>query len=65
MKAMKNWNAELTAGGKTISVMRNIIGIFQADAPLPLLFVITIMPHNCILKKRKVLKENRDSDKNN
>ena len=42
---MKTWKVELTAGTE---VQR---GIFQRDALSPLLFIIAMMPLNCMLRK--------------
>ena len=48
---MKNWRVELTAGGKSLAETKFQRGIFQGDARSPLLFIITMMPVNHILRK--------------
>ena len=48
---MKNWPLELTAGGKCLTEMKILSGIFQGDALSPLLFVIVMMLLNHILRK--------------
>ena len=48
---MKNWRVELTAGGKSLAETKIQRGIFQGDALSPLLFIISMMPLNPILKK--------------
>ena len=48
---MKNWKVELTARVKTLAEVKIQRGIFQRDALSPLLFVITMMPSNHILRK--------------
>ena len=50
-KNMKNWRVELTAGGKSLAETKIQRGIFQGDALSPLLFIITMMPLNHILRK--------------
>ena len=42
-RRMKNWKAELTAGGKSLAEDKFQKGIFQGVVPLPLQFVIRIM----------------------
>ena len=50
-KTMKNWKAELTAGGKSLAETKIQRGIFQGDALSPLIFIIAIMPLYHILRK--------------
>ena len=50
-KTMKTWRAELTAGGRSIAETKIRRGIFQGDALWPLLFIISMMPLNYILRK--------------
>ena len=50
-ETMKNWRVELTAGGKNFAEVKIQKGIFQGDALSSLLFVITIMSLNHILRK--------------
>ena len=50
-KNMKNWTVELTAGGKSLAEKKAQIGIFQGDALSPLLFIISMIPQNHILRK--------------
>ena len=50
-QTMKTWRADLTAGERSIAETRIQRGIFQGDAPSPLLFIITMMPLNHILRK--------------
>ena len=47
-KTMKNWRVKLTAGGKSLDVVKIQKGIFQGDVLSPLLFVIAIMLLNHI-----------------
>ena len=48
---MKTWRVELTAGGTSSAEAKIQRGIFQGDAPSPLLFIIAMMPLNHILRK--------------
>ena len=48
--AMKYWKVELSAGGKTLTVVKIQKSIFQGNALSPLLFAIAMMPLNYILK---------------
>ena len=48
---MKTWRVELTLGGRSLAESKIKGGIFQGDALQPLLFIITMMPLNHILKK--------------
>ena len=48
---MKTWKVELTAGGRNLAEVKVQRGIFQGDAPSPLLFIIAMMPLNHILRK--------------
>ena len=48
---MQTWRVELTAAGKTLAWVKIQLGILQGDAISPLLFVITMMPLNHILRK--------------
>ena len=50
-KTMKNWRVELKAGGKSLAETKIQWVIFQGDAQSPLLFIITMMPQNHILRK--------------
>ena len=50
-KTMKTWRAKLTAGGRNLAEIMIQRGIFQGDAPSPLLFLIAMMPLNHILRK--------------
>ena len=50
-KNMKNWRVELTAERKCLAETKIQRGIFQGDALSPLLFIITMMPLNHILRK--------------
>ena len=52
-KTMKTWRVELTAGGRSLADAKFQRGIFQGDALSPLLFIITLMPLNHILRKCK------------
>ena len=63
---MKTWRVELTAGGRSLAETKIQRGIFQGDAPSPLLFIITMMPHNHILRKCTAgYKLNRSQEKIN
>ena len=48
---MRNWKAELAAGGKTLAEVKIQRGIFQEDELSQQLFVIAMMPLNYILNK--------------
>ena len=50
-KIMKTWTVELTVGGKSLAETKMQRGIFQGDAPSPLLFIIVMMPLNHLLRK--------------
>ena len=50
-KTMKTWRVDLTAGGRRLAEAKIQRGIFQGDALSPLLFIITMMPLNNILRK--------------
>ena len=50
-KTMKTWRVELTAGGKSLAETKIQRGIFHGDALSPLLFIISMMPLNHILRK--------------
>ena len=50
-QTMKTWRVELTAGGRSLAVIKIQRGIFQGDALSPLLFIIAMMPLNHILRK--------------
>ena len=50
-KTMETWRVELTAGGKSLTDVKILRGIFQEDELLPLLFVIAMIPLNHILRK--------------
>ena len=45
-KTVKTWRVELTAGEKSLAEVKIHRGLFQGDALLPLLFVITMMALN-------------------
>ena len=49
-KNTKTWRVELTAGG-SLAETKIQRGIFQGDTLSPLLFIITMMPLNHILRK--------------
>ena len=48
---MKTWRVELTAGGRSIAETKIQRGIFQGNAPSPLLFIIAMTPMNNIPRK--------------
>ena len=48
---MENWRVKLTARGKSLAEVKIKIGIFQGDGQSLLLFVISMMPLNHILRK--------------
>ena len=48
---MRKWRLELTAGGKSLAVVKIQGGIFLGNALSPSLFVIAMMPLNQKLKK--------------
>ena len=48
---MKTLRVELTAGGRSLAETKIKRGIFQGYALSPLLFIIAMMPLNCILRK--------------
>ena len=50
-KTMRTWRAELTAGERSSAETNIQRGIFHGDAQSPLLFIITMMPLNHILRK--------------
>ena len=50
-KTRKTWRVELTTGGRGLAEAKIQRGIFQGDAPSPLLFIIAMMPLNPILRK--------------
>ena len=50
-KTMQTWRVELTARGRVLTATKIQRGIFQGDALSPLLFIITMMPLNYILRK--------------
>ena len=50
-ETMKNWRVELTAVRKSLAEVKIQRGIFQGDTPSPLIFVIAMMPLNCIPRK--------------
>ena len=50
-KTMKTWRVELPAGGKSLAETKIQRRIFQGDALSPLLFIITMMPLNHMLRK--------------
>ena len=51
MKAMENCKVESAAGGLTLAGVKILRGIFKRNSLLPLLFDITMMLLNYILKK--------------
>ena len=46
---MRNWKTELSADGKSLSVVNMKRGIFQGDSLSPLLFVLVMDPFSMIL----------------
>ena len=48
---MENWKEELAIGGQTLAEIKIQSDIFQGDSILPLLFLITIMLLNYILRE--------------
>ena len=50
-KIMQTWWVKLKAGGKILAEVKIQRGIFQGDALSSLLFVISMMPLNHILRK--------------
>ena len=50
-KTMQIWRVQLTAGGRSLAETKIQRGIFQGDALSPLLFIISMMPLNHILRK--------------
>ena len=50
-KTMQTGRVELTVGRQSLAELKIQRGIFQGDALPPLLFVITMMPLNLILRK--------------
>ena len=50
-KTTKNWKVELPVGGSGLAETKIQRGIFQGDTLSPLLFIITMMPLNHILRK--------------
>ena len=65
-QTMKTWRVDLTAGGRIIAETKIQRGIFQGDAPSPLLFIIAMMPLNHILRKcAAVYKLSRSQEKIN
>ena len=56
-KKMKTLRVELTAGEREVAEAEIQRGIFQGDALSPLLFIITMMPLNHILRKLQKLKK--------
>ena len=50
-KTMQTWEVELTVGGQSLAKINIQKGIFQGNALSPILFVITMMPLNHILRK--------------
>ena len=50
-KTMQTWRVEQTPGGRSLAETKIQRGIFQGDALSPLLFIITMMPLNHILRK--------------
>ena len=47
----KTWRVEMTAGGRSLDKTKIQSGVFQGDAQSPILFIITMMPLNHILRK--------------
>ena len=50
-KTMKTRRVELTAGGRSLAVIKIKRGIFQGDSPSPLLFLVAMIPLKHILRK--------------
>ena len=48
---MHSWRVELTAEGRSLAETKIKRGIFQGDALSPLLFIISMIPLNHILRK--------------
>ena len=53
-KTMKTRRVELTAAGRKLAEAKIQRGIFQGDALSPLLFIITMMPLNHIIKNAQL-----------
>ena len=51
MKAIANWKVKLAAGEQTLAVGKIQRGNFQVDSLSPLLFIITLMPVNNVIRK--------------
>ena len=50
-KTMKTWRVELTAGGRSLAEAKIQREVFQGDTLSWLIFIIAMMPLNCILRK--------------
>ena len=50
IKAMENWEVELTAGGQTKAEIKIQSSIFQRDSLLQLVFIIAMIPLNYVLR---------------
>ena len=48
---IENWRVELQQDEKCLAEVKIHKGIYQGDAPSPLLFVIVMMPLNLIVRK--------------
>ena len=59
-KTMKTWRVELTVGWRSLAEAKIHRGVFQGDAPSPLLFITAIMPLKHILRKCTAGCGNRD-----
>ena len=50
-KTMKTWRVEFVTGGRSLAEAKIQSGIFERDVLSPLLFIITTMPLNHVLRK--------------
>ena len=52
-KTLQTWRVELTAGRQSLEEVKVQRGILQGDALSPILFLVSIIPLNHILRKCK------------